>query len=808
MTSFCRERKKHGGSAIYVKNNLVKHCRIREDINSLGDLNVMECCALEYCELASVKLIIVCIYHPNKIGSDINAFFDKFMHILDILSVEKNKKFVITGDFNIDLLTPEHKNTETFMQILESYGLIISINEPTRITQTSKTCLDNIFTNIENGTAKVIQPHLSDHTAQAFLFQPISKPATIRKQLKVRQYNEQNMASFLNELEHTDWSLLKNFGNSEIDEMWEYFFNTYKRIFENHFPVKQIEVGSQQRTLLSRIKNNPEIQNLKKHLDVLFLISRKNANFLTEYKKTKRIYDEMLVDLKRAYYGGKIAASSNKSRTTWSILHTLTASEIRRNLPAGLAPPRVNKVDKSFYMFDITKDEIIKTVQSMKNSSSCGYDNIPVNIVKISVHLIAEPLMYIMNHAYTEGIFPNDLKLAIVRPCYKRGPTTDMGLFLDLTKAFDCVDHQQLLKKLELYGIRDKQLKLIESYLRGRRQKVIIPHQECDYESEEMTVEMGVVQGSILGPLFFLVYINDLPDDLNAHEDLTDVELEVTIYADDTNIVTLDRDLQETFTQAGKILNCVEGWCAGNQLLLNVTKTECITFHTERLLLDLPRRINIGGNEVQLSSTVNFLGIHLDLNLKWHNHILNLSKKLYKITYTLNVLRYHVDRDTLRILYYSNFQSLIAYGIVIWGNSNHVNSIFKIQKLAIRIMYKMKFRESCRTVFKKNNLLTITGLYVYKCILFIKTHPEFFIEHLNMNNTRRRDPYLYPRVSLSLAQNNAKYMCLKLFNHLPENIRNIERQSDFRKKLYSFILSTEPYTMHEYFAACDSLRPC
>lgn len=236
---------------------------------------------------------------------------------------------------------------------------------------------------------------------------------------------------------------------------------------------------------------------------------------------------------------------------------------------------------------------------------------------------------------------------------------------------------------------------------------------------------------------------------------------------------------------------------------LNAGKTECVIFHTGRSNYELPGEVMLDDICVSISSSTKFLGVHVDCGIKWKVHIDSLEKRLNSSIYSLNVLKKTVDISTLKVVYFANIQSIFSYGIVCSGNSSHSNSLFVKQKIALRTMLGMKFRQTCRGVFRANNILTLTGLYIYYSLKFLIQHPEFFEEFKNNNpRTRQVDKYMYPIHSLALTQNNATYMCIKLFNSLPVQFYSLGCEIFFVKKLFQFVMRCEPYTVNEFFEYC------
>ena len=228
------------------------------------------------------------------------------------------------------------------------------------------------------------------------------------------------------------------------------------------------------------------------------------------------------------------------------------------------------------------------------------------------------------------------------------------GIFIDLQKAFDTVDHTILLKKLEHYGIRGVANDWFRSYLTNRKQYVSI----LGSESQPSIIEFGVPQGSVLGPLLFLLYINDLHKAIKYSK--------TRHFADDTNILIHNNSLKQVKKYLNLDLRQLCTWLKANKISLNRSKTELIIFRHPNKQINYDLKIKINGKHLQPTNSVKYLGIYLDPFLNWSVQTDSLSVKLSRATGMLSKIRHYVSKTKLRSIYYGIFSlMLLKYG----GNS-------------------------------------------------------------------------------------------------------------------------------------------
>ena len=252
-------------------------------------------------------------------------------------------------------------------------------------------------------------------------------------------------------------------------------------------------------------------------------------------------------------------------------------------------------------------------------------------------------------------------------------------LFLDFRKAFDLVNHSILLKKLPLYLPQSQSIGILESFLKNRFQFVKVNRSLSSKEA----VKTGVPQGSALGPLLFILYINDLP--LHLESKLTN-----NLFADDSSMHASSKSIDHLNSSLQNGLNDANTWCSKNSMSIHPEKTKSmiVTTRQKHQLAPLQLSLSLGNQSIQQVSEHKVLGVTLDANLNWHAHLDLLVKRLSKNTYLLYRLKKYASKEALKLYFDAHINSFINYASTLWDNCSgeYMKRINSVHRRAVKIL--------------------------------------------------------------------------------------------------------------------------
>ena len=347
---------------------------------------------------------------------------------------------------------------------------------------------------------------------------------------------------------------------------------------------------------------------------------------------------------------------------------------------------------------------------------------------------------------------------------------TPINIYIDLSKAFDTLDHNILISKLQHYGIKGAALQLLISYLSNRKQFV----QYGDTLSQKTDILMGVPQGSILGPLLFIIYINDMAHSSELFKFIN--------FADDTTLITNLNNEDTRNESLNHELTNFHNWLKANKLSLNINKTKAMVFHMPQKRIQLPS-LKIAGEDIAFVDNFNFLGIIINKHLNWTSHLDMLTAKLSKTIGILNTLKHILPINIMRTIYNSLILCHLNYGVLLWGPKLHLNDRLHIlQKKAVRIITCNSYFAHSEPLFKQLRLLKTCDIYKCQLLKFIfklihKQLPHYFkqftfIFRNQQHNyaTRTCHNVFIPNVNHEFAKRNIRFNAPAAYNSTNRNI--------------------------------------
>ena len=504
---------------------------------------------------------------------------------------------------------------------------------------------------------------------------------------------------------------------------------------------------------------------------------------------------------------------------------------------------------ETFEFKHITDKDTSKYIDKVGINKATGLDNLSAKLIKIAKPAIARPLTNLVNKMINVHTFPTRLKEARLTPIFKKNESLDKqnyrpvsilqitskifersindqlsshfekifshllsafrsgygcqsvlikiledwrqaldnnlyvaSILMDLSKAFDCLPHDLLLTKLKAYGLSDSATDLVHSYLNNRKQCVSVGPNLSTFE----TIVKGVPQGSILGPLLFNIFINDIF--------LFVKTCDLYNYADDNTLSYADKDpVNLKAVLESESQNLIE-WFASNQMKANPEKFQAIAIGKKSSKLNL--KFDINSTEIKCDDEVKLLGVNVDYDLLFDSHIASLCKKASRQLNVLKRIGKYLNLQCRLMIYHTFILSNFNYCPIIWHfcSKNNTSKMEKIQERSLRFVYN-DYKIDYNSLLEKSKLPTLhvrrirnLALESYKIIN--KEGPKFLHELVNLkhcNYSFRYNIADIPNVKTSrYGINSFRYTAAKLWNDLPDNIRKASSFGMFRSMIKSW----------------------
>ena len=664
-----------GGVCFYVRCNINFLPRFDMSIDQLENL------CIEIRKPRSKPFLVTTWYRPPDSPVDKFNYFETLVGRLDAENVEY---YLVMGDLNCNFgSTVMDHNSTILTSITDLYGLQQLISEPTRITKSSSTLIDLIFTNSPDKIvcSGVSHISISDHSL-IYAFRKLSTGLFTKGHSTVtyRKFKNFDSASFRNDIWLQNWDEIRAHDNP--NDMWHVWKNIFNSVVERHAPLCTKRIRASKSPWIT-----PYLKQRMHDRDILKIkaFSSNDPADWHAFKRTRNIVNTEIKHAKEMYYTSAFHENKSNSKKTWNIINELTSrkqhsshvkeielngcsisgsqklSEAFNDHFADIGPKLADKIpcnensrshldylssnesgaSTSFQLKTTSSSIVFSLLSKLSKSKATGLDKISARLLRECPDLISDSLSIIFNRSIITGIFPDDWKCSKVIPLFKQGKRKDLNnyrpisiipivakvferiiydqvnffltdnkllstsqsgfrslhstvtalleatndwaynidhgnvnavVFLDLKKAFDTVDHAILLSKLNAYGIGSEWFK---SYLSDRNQKCFVN----GFLSPNRSLSCGIPQGTILGPLLFLIYINDLPNCLEHSQ--------ARMYADDTHLTLASNNVRDINQNLNQDLVNVSEWLIANKLTLNQSKTEFMLIGSRQRLCTL-----------------------------------------------------------------------------------------------------------------------------------------------------------------------------------------------------------------------------
>ena len=875
-----RTDRKCGGVSMYVKSTY-KSSKISQ---CSGIYDHFEACTVEVNINTNFSIFIIGVYRPPN--TSISEFLCSFESFLTD-NFEPSNNLFFMGDFNIDI-SPDSSNGCELIELFGCHDIRSLINKPTRITNTSCTIIDHVWTNIEiEPRSGVIICDVSDHFIVFTSFLSPYKRNKIKKSF--RDHSITALDGFKSSFATYAVDFYGTLDGENLDNCISSFNGSILDIYNEHCPIrtKSVSINARKPWL------TPDILRMIKFKQYLFNEYKKNYIPFYIYNNFKNKMCNITKKAKNSYIRGEFQNCMGNTAKTWRNINTFyrndadssnqiqlkendallkngydvaetfntyfstVAQDMDNNMPISNVPPisfMSHPVPESFSINLCTSSEVQNVIEKFENKT-CPLNQVPIFIYKQVIRPLSSIISSLFNYSISDGYFPSSLKVARIRPLHKGGDsklknhyrpisilsfiskvfeklmyiriscfltdndilcshqfgfrsglsTSDaiveyldcvyksidrnnvfFTLFLDFRRAFDTVNHDILLLKLFHYGVRGVAHEWFRSYLLDRNQYVEIDGAKSSYAR----MNLGVPQGAVLGPLLFLIYINDMY--------MSCKNLKFIHYADDTTAFISGPNHNDVIAIINEDLDRLYIWLQSNRLTLNANKSSFMIHGHFNGLNSI--NISIRNERLTQTSTAKFLGITIDEKLNFREHIQNVICKVGRVSGLIWRIKGTVPRKILRLMYQSLAGSQLSYGILAWGGGN-ITEFKRLQAVQNRIIRNI-YGSSSPSMYQSNKILPLIEIFnffasikLYNEINCTNDHSYFNERVQNLQNNHSHDTRFVnnnninvPFFTRARGHSSFLYKSIRFWNNLPPDIKNIPSIGSFKNKIKLHLL--------------------
>ena len=817
----------HCGLITYVHNSFKSN-----EININYDATGWEHLTIEisYNSPNAKKYLVSNIYRPpEKYVAELDEFITEFLYFLTLLQHRIRTSF-ICGDFNVNLLeisTNAHFNN--YFESIISKGFFPRITLPTRIQPPSFSLIDNILCNDKIKVKYNKKKHSFSKWMTNEILQSINQKNRLYKTLV---HTDTDNTDLFNRRKD-EYKQYRAYLRKQIREAkrkyYDHIFSLYKNDIKNTWKILNETLNrnkrkhqSQDFLINNELVNDPDIivnefnayfVNIAKNLADSIPVADHFSTYLNDPSDNTFKFD-LVTERDVAYI---IHNLKNKK----SYGHDYLSNILLKRAQATLVKPLTFLINQTLTTGIFPRELKISRVKPLfKKGDPMLFSNYrPISLLS-SISKIYEYVIFhqLLNYMDTNKLFYNDqygfrprhsTELAAVRfvtdlikdmDNYKI-PTT---VLIDLSKAFDTLNHDILLSKLGYYGVSGVELRLLSNYLSDRVQYV----EYLGAISQSRSIGVGVPQGSILGPLLFLIYINDLPNSSDMFN--------ILMYADDTTLFC-NFDTTCNSEKINSELEKLYRWLCSNKLSLNVGKTKFACFHTAQRIVAYPE-LKINNVIIDRVTEFNFLGLIISSNMKWKKHIDHIALKVSKITGIMYRLKFILPADVLLTIYNSLILPHFNYCHLAWGsNITAGHKLHLLQKKAVRIVDHRHFLAHTEPICKRLRIVKIVDMFqisIWKFYYKLMNNmlPSYFeymkpVQPVACSYYGIRKPRLHPPIiNHEFGEQMVQYRLIKILNE-DNHETTLNKNNIYSQSFFTFKVTLKINKINSYSDTCN-IRDC